>query len=216
MNSARKPAGAYHHGDLRETLMAAAIEHIQAGGTEALSLRALAREAGVSPTAPYRHFPTKTCLFAALATEGFVELGGRAERVVKGEYPSAHARVVALGTGYVRYALEQPVKYRLMFGGVLTDFSAYDELQVAAEACYGHVRGVIEDGIERGEFVAGTARELGAATWAAFHGIASLLIDKAPHARRRVDSAAMDTLRHLGDHYTDALDVLLRGLTQRQ
>ena len=197
MNSARKREGAYHHGDLRDTLMTAAVAHIEQGGTEKLSLRALAREAGVSPTAPYRHFPTKTCLLAALATEGFVELGTAAERVVQGSFGSARARVVALGGGYVEYALAQPVKYRLMFGGLLTDFSAYEDLMIAAEACYQRVLGVIAEGIERGEFIDAPATELGAATWSAFHGIASLLIDKAPKTELRADSAAVGALRHL-------------------
>ncbi len=64
----------YHHGDLAGTLMEAALQHIAAEGTESLSLRALAREAGVSATAPYRHFPSKQCLLAALATRGFKRL----------------------------------------------------------------------------------------------------------------------------------------------
>jgi AcrR family transcriptional regulator len=216
MNSARKRQGAYHHGDLRETLMSAAVVHIEAGGTEKLSLRALAREAGVSPTAPYRHFPTKTCLLAALATEGFQELGASAERVVQGRFDNARARLVALGSGYVEYALAQPVKYRLMFGGVLTDFSAYEELVIAAEACYQRVLHVIAEGIERGEFIDAPANELGAATWSAFHGIASLLIDKSSNADRRVDSAAMGALRHLRGHYTEAIEVLTRGLARGQ
>ena len=214
MNSARKPEGVYHHGDLRDTLMAAALEHIEVGGTEKLSLRALAREAGVSPTAPYRHFPTKTCLLAALATEGFVELGAVAERVVQGTFGSARERVVALGSGYVEYALAQPVKYRLMFGGVLTDFSAFEELVVAAESCYERVLGVIAAGIDQREFIDAPATELGAATWSAFHGIASLLIDKAPNAELHADSAALGALRHLRSHYTQALDVLTRGLAR--
>ena len=64
-------ATTYHHGDLPETLMALALEHIAESGTEKLSLRALAREAGVSATAPYRHFPSKQCLLAeTLRREG--------------------------------------------------------------------------------------------------------------------------------------------------
>ena len=67
-------ASRYHHGDLRTTLLRAAEAHIALEGTERLSLRALAREAGVSATAPYRHFDDRQALLVALATDGFDEL----------------------------------------------------------------------------------------------------------------------------------------------
>ena len=64
----------YHHGDLKHTLIKAACQHLAKAGAESLSLRALARDAGVSQTAPYRHFKTKSSLFAAIAATGFDEL----------------------------------------------------------------------------------------------------------------------------------------------
>ena len=67
----------YHHGELRQLLMDSALVHIAAHGTEKLSLRALAREANVSPAAPFRHFANKHALFAALATQGFQRLEER-------------------------------------------------------------------------------------------------------------------------------------------
>ena len=67
----------YRHGNLPQALMDLAIQHIARAATEKLSLRALARELGVSQTAPYRHFSSKQCLLAAIATQGFDELRKR-------------------------------------------------------------------------------------------------------------------------------------------
>ena len=72
-----KTRSKYHHGDLREVLLELAVEHIAAVGVERLSIRELARRAGVSATAPFRHFPDKLTLLGALALEGFTELANR-------------------------------------------------------------------------------------------------------------------------------------------
>ena len=83
-NTATEPGkGNYHHGELRELLMGLALARIAIDGTEKFSLRALAREANVSATAPFRHFTNKHALFAALATEGFQQLGERVSAVAR-------------------------------------------------------------------------------------------------------------------------------------
>ena len=103
----------YHHGDLADVMMRLAVSHIAAQGTEKLSLRALAREAGVSQSAPYRHFPTKRCLLAAVATQGFNILHQKMLEAIA-EEPSAAARFIAMGVAYVEFALAHPTHYHLM------------------------------------------------------------------------------------------------------
>ena len=117
-------ASRYHHGDLRTTLLRAAEAHIALEGTERLSLRALAREAGVSATAPYRHFDDRQALLVALATEGFEELA-----VVNADihrnfgHEPIPTQLLQCGLAYVRYAEANQVKYLLMFGDVVGDFN---------------------------------------------------------------------------------------------
>ena len=169
-------ARAYHHGDLRKTLLDAAVEHIDREGTEGLSLRALAREAGVSATAPYRHFDSRQALLAALATEGFRELGSRLE-----QDPSRLTREPAVvffeaGMTYVTYARENGVKYHLMFGDKIGDFTDHAELLAASQACYGHFEAMLQAGIDTGVLLQIPVRELGAAVWSMVHGIAGMLI----------------------------------------
>jgi len=165
---------AYHHGDLRKTLLEACCAHIAEHGTEGLSLRALAREAGVSATAPYRHFDSRQSLLAALATEGFEEL---ADSMDSEELEGDSVRALfEMGRAYVRYARANPVKYQLMFGGAIGDFSAFESLFVAANKCYGVLEGILLRGQQRGELCAGSTAELGGTVWAVVHGLAGLAI----------------------------------------
>lgn len=158
----RRAAGAaYHHGDLRSALLAAAGSLLEAEGPAALSLREAARRAGVSHAAPYRHFPDREALLAALAAQGFEALGEQL-RAAGG----TGAR--AIGVAYLHFALAQPQRYRLMFGVALS-LSAHADLRRAAEDTY--------NALARGLPPGGAARASGAAAWALVHGLASLLID---------------------------------------
>src|SRR5690349_3579164 len=105
------PVSTYHHGDLRPALLKAAGRVLEKEGPAALSLRELARRAGVSHNAPYRHFADREALLAALAADGFRMLGE-----VLGVASSRHR-----GEAYVRFALEHPQLFRLMFGGHLSN-----------------------------------------------------------------------------------------------
>src|SRR5919206_2322086 len=98
----------YHHGNLRPALLRTAAKTLEKEGLGALSLRELARRAGVSHNAPYRHFPDRDSLLAALAAEGFEMLGDALEKRPRRE----------MGEAYVEFALAHPQRFRLMFGGL--------------------------------------------------------------------------------------------------
>ncbi len=104
--TARRPRKTYHHGSLRPVLLAAARTLLESKGIEGLSLRELARRAGVSPNAPYRHFADKTELLAAIAEEGFRELSRLFENC---------EGFGAMGDAYVEFATGHPNLLRLMF-----------------------------------------------------------------------------------------------------
>src|SRR5882724_2604641 len=108
-----KPDGPYHHGDLRAACLRAARELLEADGSAGLSLRALARRAGVSPTAPYRHFANREALVSAIAAEGYRELAGR----LAGAHPAPRtpADLATVAVAYVRFALDHPALFRVMF-----------------------------------------------------------------------------------------------------
>src|SRR5262245_19733670 len=100
----RKP---YHHGNLRKALLDAAIGLIAEVGPTAFTLREVARRAGVSHNAPYRHFQAKEDLMAAVATEGYRELTAAMLHAAKGQ-PNAVDRLKRAGLGYVTFALRRP------------------------------------------------------------------------------------------------------------
>ncbi len=174
--SKTQAAGSYHHGDLPQTLMDLALQHIEACGTEKLSLRALAREAGVSPTAPYKHFPSKQCLLAALATQGFADLADRTHRIIRDTH-DLDERVIAMSLGYIEFARENPTTYHLMFGSVLGDFSDYDMLHTAAVGAYDEVTHVLAAVAQRNGSDQVNLDQFAGAVWALVHGLASLTID---------------------------------------
>ena len=148
----------YHHGNLVPTLLRAAGKILEKEGVAALSLREAARRAGVSHNAPYRHFPDREALLAALAAEGF-ELLREAMRDRAGK---------EMGEAYVRFALDHPQRFRLMFGGAVP-IAKYEQLRDAAAATYGGLVEAFKD-LPRPEIAA-------AAAWSLVHGLANLMLD---------------------------------------
>ena len=159
----------YHHGDLRTALFEAALALLAEDGSDALSLRAVARRAGVSAMAPYRHYPDKQSLLAAVALHGFRCLREVLQQADRGD--AAGQPLVAQAVAYVRFALENPALFRLMFGLKLQ--GNHPELVTAGEAAYGVLSGRIASGAARGGD--NEARALGC--WALVHGLAGLFLD---------------------------------------
>ncbi len=129
----------YHHGDLRRALISAGIELLGEGGASALDLRKVARKAGVSHTAPYRHFEDKRALVAAIAEEGFGRLTERLKNAVSGVAPGL--QLLALTRAYVDFALTEPALMREMFSGLTIDRMAYPTSKTRAGIRYIHSGG---------------------------------------------------------------------------
>lgn len=106
------PDDAYHHGNLREALLEKAIDVLSEQGTEALSLRALARDLGVSHSAPLRHFATKADLLCAVAETGVAQLIEKTERDTNAE--TARERLLQMALAYVAWAQENPAFHRVL------------------------------------------------------------------------------------------------------
>lgn len=156
----------YHHGDLRATLVLTALEMLESG--EAFSLRAVARRAGVSTAAPYRHFPDREALESALAVHGLREL--MSEIAAGEERPRSPAEVSELAVGYVRFALRRPALFRLMYGQPCDDQN--DERVRAAGALHEYLESVMTE-----IFAHSDPTALATAGWALAHGLAFLHVD---------------------------------------
>lgn len=166
----------YHHGDLRRALIDAASKQLVQLGPDKLSLRALARDVGVSQTAPYRHFSDKTALLAALAAVGFELLYEQSHAAAQTEV-DARRRLLVAGRAYIAFALENPELYRLMFGPMIPQDYDCQELKEAGNRALQVILDISIDGIQHGEFVVTDPLAIANSTWALVHGLSSLLID---------------------------------------
>jgi AcrR family transcriptional regulator len=180
--AARRPAGKrapYHHGDLRRGLLDAAL-HILGGagsaGSAALTLRAAARQAGVSQAAPYRHFADKEALLAAVAEEGYLSLTA-AMRAAAAPHSNLVARFAAVGQTYVRYAVEHPAQFRVMFGRELAPRERPPGVSAAAQETFALLTTAIEQAQQAGLIRPGDPGDQAIASWSMVHGLAGLLLD---------------------------------------
>ena len=167
----------YHHGNLKQALLETALEHLRLHGPDKISLRALARDVGVSQTAPYRHFQDKTALLAALAAEGFRRLNKASGSATNSEDSAAKALQVS-GKAYIHFALDNPELYRLMFGPMLSPDDDFPELEEAGGQAFGVIIGIVQRGIDSGEFVNKDPLLVANSTWAMVHGVSSLMLDR--------------------------------------
>ena len=160
----------YHHGELRPALAAAALELLAEGGVDALSLRAVARRAGVSAMAPYRHYADKEALLAAVAAQGFDGL--RSALQIADRQAGAGQALTAQAVAYVRYALDNPALFRLMFGPARA--GTHPELAAAGEGAYAVLAHRVATDMRAGAEC--EARVLGC--WSLVHGLACLHLDR--------------------------------------
>ena len=162
----------YHHGALREALLEAAEAELVERGVERFSLRSCAKRAGVSHAAPAHHFGDVAGLLTALAARGFEELTARMDAA---DEPSASAadRLVAIGAAYVRFGIDRPALFRLMFGA---EYPQLDDAALvgAAETAFGRMLSRV--GAVRGDAPMSSpeGRTDVAASWAVVHGCAHL------------------------------------------
>jgi AcrR family transcriptional regulator len=172
----RKARDAYHHGNLREVLIAQAVQTIRKHGVEGLTLRGAGADLRVSRTALYRHFPDKHALLAAVATEGFRSF--RAALVAAWEGAGrGREGFAAMGMAYVRFAVINPSHYRVMFGGFLDSAGTESELSVAGAEAFQVLLDAITEQQAQGLIRAEDPLPLAQYIWAAVHGIAMLVID---------------------------------------
>ena len=129
----------YHHGALREALVEAAAALAAEKGIAALSLREAARRAGVSQAAPYHYFSDKSALLAAVATEGFRLFDESQAAAYNQAPPDPVERLQALGAAYVRFALEKPHYFRVMFRPHLVEHAKYPALHEVSRRAFERV-----------------------------------------------------------------------------
>jgi AcrR family transcriptional regulator len=207
----------YHHGDLHRAIVSAALEILSETQSLEFSLRELARRAGVSHNAPYKHFADKRELLAAVSAAGFEALTKRMGREITG-HGNARAQLFAALRAYIRHGVENPALYRLMFGGYL---SASDNgrpaiERAAAEKTKALLAGAIIDGA-LGRAVPNTPRNEGKidgailACWSLVHGLTLLLADGIVGPRKKSDELGDNLVQGMLDGLANKLPSLPAG-----
>ena len=175
----------YHHGNLSDALVAAAVEVVREGGPEALSLRELARRVGVSHAAAYRHFADREALVDVVAERALVALVETVHRQladVSGDDPVtvARLRLRGIGRGYVEFALAESGLFRLLFTAYPeppdSQAGAHD-VEEPADDPYGMLNAALDDLVEVGYLHPDVRLGADVTCWSAVHGFAVLNVE---------------------------------------
>jgi AcrR family transcriptional regulator len=179
----------YHHGDLREALLLAAEAALNDMAVEEVSLREIARRAGVSHAAPKHHFASLGQLFAEVAARGFENFYDAIEDAAdRNADQSPRARVVAMGRAYLRFAADNPAIYSLMFGKRDNVILTTPRLTMAMLTAWGQLEGQVS------KMIGDLRAHYGAVTvWSAVHGLAMLRLERKlpPHVEPEVALEAL-------------------------
>jgi len=187
----------YHHGNLREQLLAQAERTLRERGTGALSLRELARDAGVSHAAPRRHFADRQALLDALAQSGFERLGQELQTAADAAGEAFEPRLQGVAAAYVRFATADAALLELMFAAKHGENAA--ALADSANRAFAVMLDLILQGQASGALEAGDPERVGMVLFATIQGIAALITGQ------MVDPDRVDDL------VTDAITRFLRG-----
>lgn len=197
------PAESSEPPSLRDRIVRTAHSLLEDGGLEALSMREVARRAGVTHQAPYHHFGDRAGIVAALVAEGFDDLAGRLARAADPASASGVTWLRASGEAYIGFALDRPGLFRLMFRPEQCDLSSFPAARDAGTRAWSELERMVR-AIHPGR----PSEPLASLYWAQVHGLAGLLTD-GPMGIRHPDRAARLA------HARSVLDLLAAAMLPR-
>jgi AcrR family transcriptional regulator len=171
------PRKSYHHGDLKNSLVSAGITILAKEGVPGLTLRKVARKAGVSHAAPYAHFSDKQALIAAISTEGFRRIYNSMDAAVASYVDDPLRQLIAGAWAYFQFGLNDPDHFKVTFSGVLEKEKDYPAFVEISQQTFGRVVVIVEECQRKGILRAGPPDVLAVSIWAQLHGLVSLLIE---------------------------------------
>jgi AcrR family transcriptional regulator len=211
----------YHHGHLRRALLDAALQVLTEQDLAGLTLRQVARRAGVSEAAPYHHFASKAALVEALVVETLYQLAQALQEAGQASTGTSLDRLMAIGVAYVRFAVEHRASFQILYRPELrhlarpqpdADGMTPSPIDQAGSAAYRVLLDAIMGCQQAGVVVAGDPLPLALTAWATVHGLAQLLLDGVVGAEI-VPSGTLPAAPHLASIVTATL---AQGLVVRQ
>lgn len=211
----------YHHGHLRRALLDAALQVLTEQDLAGLTLRQVARRAGVSEAAPYHHFASKAALVEALVAETLHQLGQALQEAGQVSAGTPLDRLMAIGVAYVHFAVEHRTSFQILYRPELrhlarplsdADGVTRSPIDQAGKAAYQVLLDAIVACQQAGVVVAGDPLPLALTAWATVHGLAQLLLDGIVGAEI-VPSGTLPGVEQLASLVTATL---AQGLVARQ
>ena len=167
----------YHHGDLKNALIQAGVEILAREGVSGLSLRKVARQAGVSHAAPYSHFADKQALIAAISTEGFKQLFTQIKAVFIDYKDDPENLLIETAWAYLQFALNEPDRFKLMFSSVLEKEKDYPDFVEISQNNFRQLVEIVEICQKANALKAGEPNLIAVSLWGTVYGFISLLLE---------------------------------------
>jgi AcrR family transcriptional regulator len=167
----------YHHGDLKNALIEAGAKILSEEGAAALTLRKVARQAGVSHSAPYAHFADKQALIAAISTEGFKKLYAKTAAVIEAHVGNPLQQLIEAAWAYIEFSINNPSYFRIMFSSVLEKEKDYPEFVEISQQTFAQVVEIVAACQKAGILRPAPDDLMAVAVWGHVHGIISLALE---------------------------------------
>ena len=202
----------YHHGNLKQELIDCACRLCERDGYTKLSIRTLAKESGVSQTAPYRHFETKEALYASVAKDGFNKLSKAIH--VDVDKKVTKKQIVDMAIKYIEFGLKNANTYDLMFGTAVGNFAEYPELLESANSSYENFRSSFSQlANDNDEVIAFKCITL----WSMVHGLVGILRKAqvvADEPMVNPEAGPMSAAILIAGNLEDHLDKVISGIVE--
>jgi len=183
----------------------AGIDILSKEGLAGLSLRKVAKKAGVSHAAPYAHFADKQALIAAISNEGYRRLYEQLSATIELHKGNPHHRLVEVGWTYIQFAIKDPEHFKTMFSGIIEQEKGYPEFREMAQKNFGLLVTLVKDCQETGLLAQGPADMVAVSLWSLVHGFILLLLE-GQISHTLLDRMSVRTL----------LILLLNGITKKE
>ena len=171
------PSKKYHHGDLENALIKAGVEILSKEGLGGLSLRKVAKRAGVSHSAPYAHFKDRQSLIAAISTEGFKQLYAELDAAASAYAADPKQQLVEGAYAYVQFAMNNMDTFKIMFSGVLEKEKEYPSFVEISRKTFERVVEVVRACQNAGILRSVPAEVMAVSVWGQVHGVISLALE---------------------------------------
>ena len=167
----------YHHGDLKNALIKAGVKILTKEGVSGLSLRKVAKQAGVSHAAPYSHFADKQALIAAISTEGFKQLYEQIASVLEANSQKPSTLLLETARTYIQFAMKEPDRFKLMFSSVIEKEKDYPEFVETSYENFQQLVSVVETCQQAGLLKPGPSDLMAVSVWSSVHGMIMLILE---------------------------------------